>query len=326
MSRREILRAGRVARVDRAIDHIRMNLAGDLSLQALARVASFSPYHFHRLFRSVTGETVNGFIRRVRVETAAVKLLHQPTLSISQIGVECGFGSSSSFAREFRTAFGMSASQFRDGGFREWDAARALGSKDGQGESKGGKAERKAREDPERAGAYTPPETGTRETRRTPMKIQFEVKEMPALHVAYVRHTGPYHEIGEAFDRLGRWAGPRGFYAVPGALVLGVYHDDPKVTEPSKLRSSACVTVPKGTKTDAEVGTMDIPGGRFAVAHCELGRDEFGAAWDKLIGEWIPRNGYQSDDRMCYEVYLNDPQSHPERKFVVDICEPVKPL
>ena len=123
-----------------------------------------------------------------------------------------------------------------------------------------------------------------------------------------------------------KWASARDLIHFPETKLVSVYHDDPNVTEKEKLRSDACVTVREGTKTDGEVGSYIIPGGKFAVAHVEINGDEFGEAWDRLVGEWIPENGYQSDDRLCYEICLNNPHQHPEGKFIVDICEPVKPL
>ncbi len=109
----------------------------------------------------------------------------------------------------------------------------------------------------------------------------------------------------------------------PEAKVLAVYHDDPESTDPSKLRSGACLTVPDGSETGGEVAKMTIPGGRFAVARVEIDVDQFGEAWKKVM-EWIFDNGYEPDDRMCYEVYLNDHEQHPQRKFILDICEPVR--
>jgi AraC family transcriptional regulator len=61
------------ARINRVLDHVHENLDGDLSLRALARVARFSPHHFHRIFSALVGETCHQFVRRVRLERAAQK-------------------------------------------------------------------------------------------------------------------------------------------------------------------------------------------------------------------------------------------------------------
>ena len=158
------------------------------------------------------------------------------------------------------------------------------------------------------------------------MKFEAEVKDLPERFVACIRHIGPYNKIGQAIERVFAWAGPKGLVQFPNTQCLAVYHDDPQKVDPSELRSDACLTVPGGTTGDADVNTMTIPGGSFAVAHVEIDPSEFGEAWDRLVGEWMPEQSLESDaSRMCYELYLNDPESHPEGKFVVDICEPVKP-
>ncbi len=312
----ELRRLEYVGRVNRVMDYVRANLTGDLRLETLARVASFSPFHFHRVFKSVVGETLGDFIRRVRVSTAAMRLLSNPKLSITDVAVGCGYSSSSAFAREFRKAFDTSASEFRRGGR---DAARKIR----QLEGKNGQDESKNEEDRPEGAPYT---SSHPSRRRTTMKFSVEVKQMPEWNVIYARHIGAYNKVGEAFDRVFKWAGPRGLVRFPETKSLAIYHDSPEVTDPSKLRSDACLTVPPGTKVDGEIGTMKVPGGLFAVAHVEIDVTQFGEAWDKLIGEWMPKSGYQPDDRMCYEIYLNDPDTHPEKKWLVDICEPIRPL
>jgi len=311
----ELRRREYVGRVNRVMDYNQANLSGDLRLNTLAQVASFSPFHFHRVFKSVVGETLNDFIRRVRVSTAATRLLSNPKLSITDVAVGCGYSSSSAFAREFRNAFGMSASEFRRGGR---DTARKIR----QLERNNGQAEGKMQKDRMADATYTPDNSSAR---RNLMKLSVEVKQMPEWNVVYARHIGAYNKIGEAFERIFKWAGARGLVRFPETKSLAVYHDSPEVTDVSKLRSDACLTVPPGTKGDGEIGTMKVPGGLFAVAHVEIDVTQFGEAWDKLM-EWMPTSGYQPDDRMCYELYLNDPDTHPEKKWQVDICEPIRPL
>jgi AraC family transcriptional regulator len=157
------------------------------------------------------------------------------------------------------------------------------------------------------------------------MKFEAQVRELPERFVACVRHVGPYAEIGKSIEKIFAWAGPKGLIQFPKTQVLAVYHDDPESVVASELRSDACITVPNGTKADGDVKTMTIPGGTFAVAHVEIDPSEYGAAWDKLVGEWMPENGCVPDTkRLCYELYLNDPDQHPQKKHVVDICEPIK--
>ena len=300
----ELKRQEYVGRVNRVIDHIRANLNGDLCLETLAQVANFSPYHFHRVFKSIAGETLNDYIRRFRVQRAASRLIHNPTLTITEIAVGCGYSSPSAFAREFRRHFGVSASQFRAGGHDSLVRFRT--------------------QLEERGAEFTNPSDLA--STRTDMVFRVDVRELPELHVAYVRHVGRYSEIGKAFRRLMRWAGPRRLLRFPEAKVLAIYHDNPDVTPVPRLRADACVTVPEGTKTKRDIGTMNVPGGLFAVAYVEIDPTQYGEAWDRLIGEWMPQSGYQPDERMCYELYLNNPDKHPEHKHIVEICEPIRPL
>ncbi len=157
-----------------------------------------------------------------------------------------------------------------------------------------------------------------------------EIKEMPDLEVAYIRNIGPYQGDGSLFEdlftRLMTWAGPRGLLLFPETQVLCVYHDDPDITDDEKLRLSACITVPPKTEASGEVGRMAVPGGKFAVARFELKEDEYEDAWKAFMNGWMPESGFQPDDRLCYELYHNDPKTHPENKHIVDICLPVKPL
>jgi AraC family transcriptional regulator len=155
------------------------------------------------------------------------------------------------------------------------------------------------------------------------------VENAAPFTVAYVRHVGPYAGdaalFGRLFGQLCQWAGPRGLLG-PGARFLTVYHDNPEITAEDKLRISVSVSVPPGTKGEGAVGVMPIEGGAYAVASFELDPTEYGAAWEWLMGTWMPSSGYQPDDRQCFEVSLNDPAQHPMKKHLVEIWEPVRPL
>jgi AraC family transcriptional regulator len=326
-NRRNFLREEYTARINRVIDYIEANIGKDLSLAELAGVALFSPFHFHRIFSAMVGETLNGFIWRIRVEKAADRLINNPRKSVTEIAFECGFSGSSTFARAFREAFHMSARQWRSGGFLQ-------DSKAGKTDSKEGQAVRNVRKDFDVQVYYT--ENMNKQLWRVEMKpnkeliASVEVKDIADIHVAYIRHIGPYagdqQLFGNLFNRLCTWAGPRGLLRFPETKFVTIYYDNPEITDENKLRTDVCITVPADTQVDGEVGKATIPAGKYAIAHFEINPERYGDAWNAVYGGWLPESGYQPDDRPCFELYLNNPEEHPEGKHIVDIYVAVRPL
>jgi AraC family transcriptional regulator len=102
-------------RIDRVIDYLRGNLDRPVKLAELADVACFSEFHFHRIFKAVSGEPLNSFTNRLRLEKAA-RLLRYSGKSLTDIALDCGYSSSSTFSRAFRSGYDTSPSQFRKSG------------------------------------------------------------------------------------------------------------------------------------------------------------------------------------------------------------------
>ncbi len=287
-------------RVCRAMDFISANLDREPSLEEIARAANFSAFHFHRIFKAVTGETVFGFVRRLRLERTANRLLADPRVDITTMALENGFSSSQNFAKAFRARFGESPSGFR--------------------RRKAGTITRKAGEavslclgeDAARVKMVSP-----QSKRRMAMKA--EIKEMPAWHVAYVRKLGPYgKQVCEAaFGELMRWAGPRGL--IGPSPMFGLYWDSPEVTPPEKCRTDACLAVPAGTQVEAPVALQDIAGGSHLVCEFNLPPTDFSAAWDESFRVLVQR-GLECADRPCYELYHDDCTGKTCR---FDICIPL---
>src|SRR5450432_2278117 len=102
-----------VDRMHRVTEYIDQNLDQYLDLETLAEVAHFSPFHFHRLFSALTGETLGGYLRRRRCEVAATRLLAQPRLAVLEIALDVGFGSTEAFTHAFNARFGCSPTAWR---------------------------------------------------------------------------------------------------------------------------------------------------------------------------------------------------------------------
>src|SRR5262245_54799166 len=107
-----------IQRINHVLNYIREHLNDDLSVNTLAQIAYFSPFHFHRIFKTITGETLNDVVVRLRLERAIMLLRSSPKLPISEAAFTCGFASASNFARAFKKRYGMSA--------RSWDRQSPL--------------------------------------------------------------------------------------------------------------------------------------------------------------------------------------------------------
>jgi AraC family transcriptional regulator len=302
-------------RVNRVIDHIRAHLAESLSLAGLARVAAFSPFHFHRVFRAVTGETLFGFVQRQRIEKAAAALGLHPGDSVLAVALDHGFASAATFARAFRARFGMSATQWRAGGAARWRARRSPERKTGKQLRKPRKARR----------GWTP---DTRRTSREEAAMAIRVRELPTFHVAYMRYVGPYGPRGipELWERFRTWTAARGLQS-PATITLGVAYDDPSITDPARCRYDACIVVPADFAADRRVNLMDVAGGSCAVAPFVGTAREIEREWDHVFRAWLPASGWEPDDRPCLELYRADPTvATRPGTFQCELCLPVRPL
>lgn len=253
------------SRINRVMDYIDQHLDQPLELKTIADVANFSPFHFHRIFTFLIGETPIDYIQRLRIEKAAGKLREDEPQTITEIAYTCGFGSVSLFSRTFKKHFGMTPSQFSKEDKPVYSQDGKLFSKNGQMLRKNRKQEAPADFDlciVESNQFYF-------------MKANIEVKEMPEMKAMYVRHIGAFNQIGEAYGKLFKWAYPRGLYVPNVSKSASVIHDDPSVTETDKVRQSACIIIEEDVKVDGEIGKLTIPGGKYAVGHFELGFADF---------------------------------------------------
>ncbi len=305
-----------INRINKVVDFIELNLSAEIKLQDLADVACFSQFHFHRIFNMLMGETPKDFLRRVRIERAAY-MLKTSSESMAEIAYRCGFSSQATFSRAFRDYFQCSPTKWK---YQQKDMQIS-------GEiSKNCKTESKTEQKFENSKLYFEAVNlflSKYRIGRTEMEVT--IKNFEAMHVAYVANHGGYDEqkIGIAWEKLCSWAGPKGLLH-QSTTYLGISFDDPKVTPRDKCRYYACVTVPEATQVAGEVGLYQIHGGRYAVQRVEVYGHEIEKCYDELVGAWLPANGYEPADYPSIEIYHTPASDHPEGKFDMSICVPVK--
>lgn len=314
MDYKELSRQEYTARINRVMDYIGKNISQVIDLSVMADIASFSPYHFHRIFTFITGETPNNFVSRIRLERAAVLLQDSTKDTISEIAFRCGFINVSSFSRAFKSFFGVSAKEFRR-------LDKAIYIKNGIRYSKNCKPISKIGKNIQQVNEQI---CSVELNELIIMDTKIEIKQMPELNLIYCRHMGAFNKIGQAYEKLFKWAVPRGL-VTSSTKTVTVYHDDPAVTGVEKVRQDASIIVEKDVKVEGEIGKSTVSAGKYAIGYFEIKETEFELAWNTMCS-WLTESGYQPGEGSTYELYHNDYNEHPEHKFIVDICIPVKPL
>lgn len=290
-------------RICMAMDYMVAHITEDPDLEAIAAAAHFSPFHFHRIFKAVTDETVFGFLRRIRLEYVASRLLINPDLDITTAAIEGGFSSSQNFAKAFRTQFGMSPTAYRK-------------SKQGNMESKQGDAHLlRICQDAAKlkmTSAATP--------RRKIMK-NAEIKTLPPWHIAYARRIGPYGKetCQAAAGELFAWMGKNRI--APTGPMLMIYWDDPQVTAPENCRVDACFAVSPDAAIEPPIAARDLPGGSYLVCDFTIAASKsFHDAWSETYRELMNRS-LECADGPPLEIYHND---GADGTFEISICIPLK--
>jgi AraC family transcriptional regulator len=290
-------------RMHRVVDHIDAHLGAELDLATLAEVAHFSPFHFHRLFAAYMGETTGDYLRRRRLEMAANRLISQPHVSVLQIALSVGFGSTEAFAHAFKARFGVSATAWR----REQ-------------ESKHDQARRNA----DQASARAIGDDDTKSFEEFVMDVK--VIERVPTRIVYLRYVGPY---GRPLARFWQthvipWMNARGLW---GRAMIAISHDNPHVTAPEKCRCDVGVAIDDDFVATGDEHITIVPGGRYATAHFFGTPDEISATWQGILRDWLPQSGMQLDGRPMFEHYPADARFDEETgAFECEVTIPVAPL
>ncbi len=272
-------------RLNRVLLHIDRHRGEELTLDRLAGVACLSPHHFHRIFRAMVGEPLGQYVQRVRLETAVVQL-QTSDRSVLEVALDAGYESAAAFARAFEQRFGVPPSQCR----REHRFELQV-----------------------RAARFRQMNT----TMITP-----EIRTRPDTRVAFVRHTGPYHEVGAAWGQVCEFAARQGLLG-PRSQYLGISHDDPRITAAEQLRYDACVTLDREVAPAGAVGVQTVPGGRYAVfLHCGP-HEKLMSTYDAIFGDWLPRSGEALRDQSGFELYLHTPETAAPADLRTEIWLPL---
>lgn len=285
------------ARIARAIDVIDKNPSKQFALETLASVACLSPFHFHRIFRAMTGESVRTFVERRKLEQAIA--LAKKGKSWKSASLDCGFRSPISFARAFKRVFGVPPSQFE---LSSWWRQRS-----------------------DREVALGLSSYFLRPAPPLDPEFKVEVLERPAARLAALRVWGGYQHperLIAAYRRLRNWA-DRNSLEVQGGKISGASQDDPDLTPLSRCRYDFQIELPDGLNPPSRRSVKQREAGLWAIATASGGLDVVDRAWSMLFKSWLPASGLDLRDAPAEEVYLKLPEDIGWEQFDLLCCVPV---
>lgn len=269
--------------LERLYQYILENIDRDISSEKAAQAAGFSTFHFHRLFKTITNETLYTAIKRIRLENAAKLIVAGGNkISLTQIALDCGFNSASAFSRAFKDHFGESPSK--------WKKSRIC-------------------KVPNSHFSYISPEAS--------LSYTVSIETIQPIKVAYRSTLHGYNEecVKKSFWELYRW-GDKNEVISPETQFIGIGLDDPSVTPEIRCRYINAVEVGDDLyNKGGEVSFMTIPGGRYAVLPFEGTRDEIPDAYRYLYAIWLPEKRFLPANSFAFEWYRKPPKEDGMLRF-----------
>lgn len=286
--------------INRVLDHIGTDLTRPLPLAELAELANLSPFHFHRVFQAMIGETPNEYVKRLRLEKSLQLMSLGKRKRLTAIAIECGFSSSSDFTRSFKQKYGTAPSKFDIAAWRAEHGEPLKGSSE--------PSVVKLKNSPSRA---------------NPDQFRVRIRELPARTVAYIRVLNPYagDQVVRATQRLVEWADTRG---CGDGQWLGYQFEDPHITPLENCQYSVAVQVEKQFVPAGEIGLYHFPAMLVAEIEMKGGIELELRLLQWLYGSWLPRSNYVPADQPCFEAWIGKPFEHGFEHFELAIQLPIK--
>jgi len=258
-------------RFEAVLAHIGENLAGDLSVETLARHANFSKFHFHRQFAAYVGMPVSRYVQLMRLQVSARRLASREPYPVLDAAFDAGFDSPEAFSRAFKRAFGLSPSAFRRRpSWHAWSANFVV--------------------------PYL--------SRRLTMQVQ--IVDFAQTRVAALEHIGPPGLVNASVQKFIAWRKQSGQSSVSSSRTFGIPHNNPDTTPEDEFRFDICGEIAEPVAPNAYgVREIVIPGGRCAVVRHTGSTDHIGETIYPIYRDWLPSSAEELRDHPLFFHYVS---------------------
>ena len=271
--------------VNQSIDYIMQHLDEDLSLESVADHFFISKYHFSRIFKAVTGESVYAFIKRCKVDQSAVDMKINREKTITDIGLDYGY-SASNYSSVFKKHHHVSPVMFRQS-----IPTHSM------------------------PVPFTPDRTAHFKTAEE-YAARIEIQKFPDLFVHYERFIGNYVELER---RWYQFLDLNKSYLQEETILVERFFNDPAITNSAQCICDICMTV----EEDCELtNTMRLKGGRWIVYHFDGEIKDIFETLQGIFNVWLPQSGCRMSQRYGLNIYRQiDRENH---RVLMDLCIPIE--
>lgn len=271
--------------VNRGIDYIMQHLDEEISIEDVADHCHFSKYHFSRVFKAETGESIYAFIKRLKMEQSAINLKIEKDKSITDIGLVYGY-SSSNYSSAFRKHLNISPAGFRK------------------------RIDRTSAPNP-----FYPDRNASFQSFEE-YDQQIQLQELDDFVVICERYIGNYIEIGKNWSEFTEKYKD---YIKADTLLIERYYDDPTITGIDQCLYDLCMTVDRNCPLD---NVATIQGGKFAVYRFDGRIEDIFPALQGMFSTWLSGSRFEMDERYGLDIYRAVDREN--MRVVMDLCIPVK--
>ncbi|WP_312366393.1 GyrI-like domain-containing protein [Stenotrophomonas sp.] len=285
--------AAQLPRLDRVIACLQqaVDTGGPLpDLEALAAIAHYSPFHFHRVYRALTGETVGRTVQRLRVVKALQRLAHSAA-SVTEIALLAGYDTPQALARVLRESVDASASELRG--------------------------------DPQRLAACIAQLSRPLPVAETPAPLSVEVITLEPFEVVALRAQGAFDDLDGVFGELFGWAAEQGLIEQLQQLIGLPLGDHRELPADELLFDCALALDAELPALPESLQRLQLGGGRMARLHHVGSYSLLEDATDRLLRDWLPGSGHALRDAPLHYHFLDDPEDVPEAILRADIYVPL---
>jgi len=279
--------------INLALDYIHCNFGSSFTAEDLAAISGYSIFHFHRIFKEITQENVNDYVRNARLEKASNLLLYHQHKSIETIAHDSGFASAAGFRAAFKKKFFHTPKAWRKGGY-EKNASEISG--------------------------Y--------EVSMIKVENNIEIQDPSivnneAIHMVYMMTCGYKDDMSEIWSHMNEWCESMGVFKAPHRYI-GLFHNHPSFEPYNIARYLACIETNEAVYRSGRVGKCLINEGKFARFSFTCTHAQLYKMMHLAYTKWLPNSNYEVRNFPAYVEYKNPDKLLDKGIMEVDFYMPIQ--